>query len=538
MNAAGRIAATVGILIIAGLATPAHAAFPGDNGKIAFHSNRDGNLEIYVMDSNGANQTRLTNNSTLDASPAWSADGTKIAFTSARDGNNEIYKMNADGTGQTRLTTNAVDDVTPSWSPDGTKIYFATNRDGNFEVYQMNQDGTSPTRITNHAALDSQPVMSPNGDKIAFLTNRDGNFEIYLMNPNGSSPQNITQSSQSESEPNWGSRGDRFVLEQTASGDAGNVVGTTSGFGCCFMIGLVGAIETGPAYPPLGDFTTGRVAFATTVNDANPLSCGPCNYEIYTMNISNGQGLTRLTFNSAVDQSPDWQPVVKQYARPQGATPRRIALVPAFQNCSGLPAQNATPKSNPTKPSCVPAKSESTYLTLGSPEANGAPANGVGFVKIKVVCNGGAPNEFPPCLTTPGDQLDGRVTMSQTDVRCQGTSGSCPNGALSDYVGNLMLELSVRATDRTSGGFGAGTIEDFQVRLPVPCVTTGTGNIGSTCSVTSSLDAAMGSTTAITEGKRTIWEVQSTRVYDGGADGVATTLGDNKVFLSDGLFFP
>ena len=74
--------------------------------KIAFSSNRTGDNEIYVMNANGTEQTRLTTNPANDDFPAWSPDGLKIAFNSYRDGNTEIYVMNADGTGQTRLTNN------------------------------------------------------------------------------------------------------------------------------------------------------------------------------------------------------------------------------------------------------------------------------------------------------------------------------------------------------------------------------------------------------------------------------------------------
>jgi Tol biopolymer transport system component len=83
----------------------AFATFPGQNGKIAFDSWRDGNTEIYVMNADGSNQTQLINVQDGNFAPDWSPDGTKIAFT--RDvGNVDIYVMNADGSGQTRLTNN------------------------------------------------------------------------------------------------------------------------------------------------------------------------------------------------------------------------------------------------------------------------------------------------------------------------------------------------------------------------------------------------------------------------------------------------
>jgi hypothetical protein len=143
--------------------------FPGENGKIAFSSDRDreNNFEIYVMNADGSNPTRLTNNHVSDGFASWSPDGTKIAFhNSTRLGNNfEIYIMNAaDGSGQTRLTNNPASDASPSWSPDGTKIAFASDRDDppNYEIYIMNAaDGSGQTRLTNNPAYDILPDWGP-----------------------------------------------------------------------------------------------------------------------------------------------------------------------------------------------------------------------------------------------------------------------------------------------------------------------------------------------------------------------------------------
>ena len=83
----------------------------------------------------------------------------KIAFTSLRDGNAEVYVMNADGSNQTRLTTTAphAGNARASWSPDGTKIAFMSERDDNWEIYVMHADGSNQTRLTNNPTEDSQP---------------------------------------------------------------------------------------------------------------------------------------------------------------------------------------------------------------------------------------------------------------------------------------------------------------------------------------------------------------------------------------------
>ncbi|MEE8369222.1 MAG: hypothetical protein V3S00_00470, partial [Dehalococcoidia bacterium] len=112
-------------------ATAAAPAQAQETGKIAFVSDRDGNLEIYAMNADGSGQTNLTGGS----DPAWSPDGSRIAFTSDRDGNGEIYSMEADGSGLTRLTNNPAFDGASAWSPDGSRIAFTSRRDGNLEVY-------------------------------------------------------------------------------------------------------------------------------------------------------------------------------------------------------------------------------------------------------------------------------------------------------------------------------------------------------------------------------------------------------------------
>ena len=176
------------------------------NPKIAFHSIRDGNYEIYKMNVDGSGQTRLTNNPSYDADPDWSPDGTKIAFVSDRDGNFEIYVMNADGSGQTRLTNNTILDNSPDWSPDGTKIAFYSVRDTQGDIYVMNADGSGEIDITNNPDKeDAAPSWSPDGTKIAFMSMvADRSFDIFVMNADGSGQINLTNHAYNDVSPDWG----------------------------------------------------------------------------------------------------------------------------------------------------------------------------------------------------------------------------------------------------------------------------------------------------------------------------------------------
>jgi dipeptidyl aminopeptidase/acylaminoacyl peptidase len=324
----GRLwAGPVGMLLVGALVLPpplAQAAFPGANGRIAFASDRDGNVEVYVMNADGTAQTNVTDNPADDSDPAWSPDGTRIAFTSNRDGNNEIYVMNADGSGQTRLTVNAADDFAPAWSPDGTMIGFNTDRDGNFEVYVMNADGSAPTNLSSNPADEFEPAWSPDGTRIAFGTDRDANNEVYVMNADGSAPTNLTNSSASDVAPAWSPDGTRIAFQGDPGGNREILVMNADGSG---QTSLTDDDDLRPTWSPDGTM----IAFYT-FRDGNR--------EIYVMN-ADGSSETNLTNHPAVDRDPDWQPLrfpkkVRLKAKPKSVDRgERIRLRAKVSPCEG-----------------------------------------------------------------------------------------------------------------------------------------------------------------------------------------------------------
>jgi len=229
-------------------------AFAGPPHGIAFHSNRDGNNEVFVMNPDGSDQTRLTFESRNDIRPDVSPNGRQIVFASNRivaetnpTGDFEIFVMSSDGSDVTQLTLNGAEDSWPRWSPNGKWIAFHSNVDGNFEIYVIRPDGADLTRVTDYAGLDQYPEWSPNGKqlairrdvdlylidldgsnpiqltagnpgfnqmaswspngkKLAFLSNRDGYASVFVMDIDGSNQVNVTPKPDDVLASAWGSR--------------------------------------------------------------------------------------------------------------------------------------------------------------------------------------------------------------------------------------------------------------------------------------------------------------------------------------------
>lgn len=173
-----------------------------DGRRIAFASEHAGNVEIFVVNVDGSGLTQLTNDPGVDIPGSWSRAG--LYFESTRTGDREIYRMNADGTGVTRLTTSAGDDARPRIAPRGRQILFETVRDGNLELYVMNADGTNPVRLTNHTAKDHMGAWAPSGKHIVFISNRNyGADYLWMMNADGSEPFVYDASVAGVTSPSW-----------------------------------------------------------------------------------------------------------------------------------------------------------------------------------------------------------------------------------------------------------------------------------------------------------------------------------------------
>ncbi len=205
------------------------------------------------------------------------------------------------------------------------------------------------------------------------------------------------------------------------------------------------------------------------------------------------------------------------FARPKGASPTRVALVPAFAACT---ASNSTHGAPLSFASCAPPVQASQQLTMGTPDANGTPTNFSGFFRLAAILGN---------TSTQADEADLKLVVSMSDVRVKTT--------LADYTGELQASLSLRLTDKLSGSYpqDTGTVQDTSFKFAVPCTATAATNVGSNCAVNTTAEAVVPN--VITENGRNVWQLGQIQINDGGPDGIAST-SPNTLFLVQGLLAP
>ena len=283
-------------LIVGGLILAA-VGICSAQGKIAFASSRDGNFEIYVMNADGTNQTRLTNDGGEDIYPSLSPDGSKIVFHSDRTGAREIYVMDVDGANQTRLTDTTGDNAFATFSPDGSKIVFTSSRTGDLEIFVMDANGSNQVRLTNITGADRDPSFSPDGSKIVFESYRSGFCgEIFVMNANGTSPVKLTDSNAGQfcdRRPYFNPDGNKRTFN--ADREFGSEI---------YVMDANGANAT-----RLTDTPTGKASYFSSFSpDGSKIvfaSDRETDSEIYVMN-SDGSSQMRLTISAGGDILPSW----------------------------------------------------------------------------------------------------------------------------------------------------------------------------------------------------------------------------------------
>jgi len=168
------------------IASPFREVFPQyspDGQRIAFHSDRDGTVQIWTCHADGLRCVQLTNMTGLtQGTPHWSPDGQRISFDSNTGGRWEIYTVAADGGPPRAVTNDPSTNIISSWSHDGRWIYFSSNRSGRFEVWKAPSQGGAAVQVTRN--VGQATMESPDG-KDLYFTKNDGVDGVWKMPVDG-----------------------------------------------------------------------------------------------------------------------------------------------------------------------------------------------------------------------------------------------------------------------------------------------------------------------------------------------------------------
>ncbi len=212
------------------------------------------------------------------------------------------------------------------------------------------------------------------------------------------------------------------------------------------------------------------------------------------------------------------------HVRPKGASPFRASMVPAFKSCT---APNTTHGAPLAFPSCNPPVQASNFLTIGTPDNNGAGAQSIGSVLLNVI---------------PTAPEDVQITSSGTDIRCfPATSATVCNSANAadgpDYSGQLQGNATIRISDHYNGPSlnQAATVTDIPFPVNGTCANTASTSIGGSCSVNTTANAVVPGSVKNTQ--RAVVEISQLQIFDGGSTGTAGAA-DATLFSVQGIFIP
>lgn len=302
----------------------AKAGFPGENGRIAFSSDRDGDFDVYTVRPSGLGLRQLTDSPGHDLDPEWSPDGSKIAFSSDRDGDAEIYVEDLVSGEVLQLTdngslpepdqTDSIHDRDPTWSPDGSKIAFISNRDASPTedaemvqgIYVMKAKGSKPSGPLVKAWPDiwESVAWSPDGSTIIHGFGSEGLYDIWAVNADGSGERPLTDPTRptSERDPDWSPSGEKIVYARAKRGygDFHQQVWTMAPDGTNRQALTDTPAEeiVGPSYrslSPVWSPNGRKIAFVR-------------NGDVFKLRSRDGANMTQVTSTSYEERDPDWGP--------------------------------------------------------------------------------------------------------------------------------------------------------------------------------------------------------------------------------------
>ena len=268
---------------------------PSFDGKIAFHSERYGNLQLFVLDGESGAVEQLATGAVKAYEPAWSPDCRSILYSHELGVNNsEIYKINSDG----QLALPLLEEVrantlewAPAWAPAGDLVAFQSNPGAQINICFASATGALTECMVQSGYSNAHPSWSPDGSQLLFISNRDGNWDMYLSDSlSGENAVNLTDNGGVNFHPRFSPDGQRIVFESDINGSFD-----------IFMIDDDGANLKQLTLNDSEDSDPSWMGNDTILYASNQLG----DWELFWMD-TNGENQTRVTFQPGTDRGPAW----------------------------------------------------------------------------------------------------------------------------------------------------------------------------------------------------------------------------------------
>jgi len=265
------------------------------NTRIAYVSNSGGRFkDIFVSHLDGSEKFQVTDNHTINLSPAWSPDGRSVLYSSFKDRNQTLFLFELYSGKETKFTPRGGGRyLSGKFSPDGQTIVATMESGGNTNLYLLDRSGNVIRQLTNNPGIEVSPAWSPDGKQIVFVSDRSGSPQLYILDLASGNSRRLTYSGSYNTSPEWSPKGDRIVY-----------TGRVANRFAIFTIPVDGGEprkltaesfdSEDPTWSPDGRF----IAF--TSNRAGK-------YHLYVMQ-AGGDNQRRLTGSGGDDTKPHWSP--------------------------------------------------------------------------------------------------------------------------------------------------------------------------------------------------------------------------------------
>lgn len=272
-----------------------------NNAWVAFQSNRDENFEIYYTDSSGNSQIRLTNNEANDINPIFSPDNVHIAFQSDRNDNWDLYMVDRLTGEVTQLTNGKADEINPFFSSDKNWLVYQSNQNGNWDIYTLNIETGMEYQITDSNEDETDPAWSPTSNKIAYLSPVDGILQLFVIDTDGQNKMQITNGDGDTLRQAWSHDGTRIAYQSSRDGNV-DIYTYDLRDGKEYRVTTNANQDIGPTW----DCSDAYLAYTGDPNNDN--------MDIYQVYWKGGAS-SYLTNNPAVDKWSEWSPTKETASR-------------------------------------------------------------------------------------------------------------------------------------------------------------------------------------------------------------------------------